>query len=193
MNKERFLEILNKADLNYQQREPLLEAVLKEPLLLGDLLKLIRNYNDSKSALAARIFELACKKNISLLLPYLDQFSNILSALKIDAVIRSFAKIIELMAIEVRLKKNKNFINTLSDPHREQIIESCFDWMLSLKPTAIQAHSMYALYLFGLDKPWVHKELSLLIERNLSGASAGYKNRGLKIISALHSNKILKL
>ena len=65
--------------------------------------------------------------------------------------------------------------------------------MILNKSIAIQAHSMYALYLLGIKYNWIHPELALIIEKDIPNGSTGYKNRGRKVLKAIETNTRLKL
>lgn len=193
MDKVRFIQVLDSDSRNYSNRPLLAEAVIDNPdwiLLVLHKMSAIENRN---SDLSARVLELACKQNLSLLFLCIDEFSNLISKLKLDGSIRASAKIIELLCVEYYVKFNPLYLKNLNDQHLEQFTESCFDWMISDKAIAIQAHSMYSLYLLGSTYDWVHKELIRHIERNLPQGSAGYQNRGKKIINAIKTDRILKL
>lgn len=64
--------------------------------------------------------------------------------------------------------------------------EICFDFLNSGKETiAVKAHSMTILYNIVKKFPELKEELKLSIEDQLPFGSAGFKNRGSKILKAL--------
>jgi hypothetical protein len=193
MDKVRFKQILNSDSRDYSNRPLLAEAVLEHPDWIWTVLEMMSGVNNKNSDMSARVLELACKKDLSLIFRCLDEFSTLISKLKLDGSIRGSAKIIELLSIEYFVKFNPLYIKNLKDKHLEQFIESCFDWMITDYAIAIQAHSMYSLYMLGLKYGWIHTELVQNIERNLPQGSAGYQNRGKKIINSIKTGRILKL
>ena len=50
--------------------------------------------------------------------------------------------------------------------------------MISNHKVATKAYSMNALFLFGKNYDWVHQELKLILQQNISKESAAYKARG---------------
>jgi len=193
MDRPTFIKILASDSRDYSNRPLLVNSVIKNKSWILILLHNINDIENNNSSFSARILELSCKKELGLLLPYLDEFVAIIPKLKLDASIRASAKIIELLTIKYFLQKADIYRNSLTNSHLELFTENCFDWMINKKAIAIQAHSMYALYLMGKIYDWVHPELITMIERNLPKGSAGYKNRGKKVINAIKTNITFKL
>ncbi len=196
MNKETFITILNSEDRDYRKRLPIVQHVLQHEEWIAVLLLHMNKINDENSNFSARILELACKKNLTVILPHLNMFCQLLPKLKLDGVTRASVKIIELLTVEYFIKRNPVYTDKLSNAHLEQFSETCFDCMIADKAIAIQAHSMYSLYLLGTKFDWIHSELKENINRKLPNtSSAGYRNRGKKIIDAIldQSGKLLKL
>jgi len=193
MGKFRFIQILASDSRDYNNRTLLTNTILENKGWLTILLDNMGVVNNKNSHFSVRIFELVCKKDLSILLPYLDRFVEIIPTLKLDGSIRSSAKIIELLTVEYFIKYNPMYTRNLNIKHLEQFTETCFDWMITDKPTATQAHSMYSLYLLGTKFDWIHSELVENIEQNLPSGSTGYINRGRKILKAVHTKSILKL
>jgi len=193
MDKATFMKILASDSRDYSNRPLLVNSVMKNKSWVLILLNKINDIENKDSSFSARILELSCKNDLSLLLPYLDTFVDIIAKLKLDASIRASAKIIELLTIQYFIQKEELYIKNMTNSHLELFTEYCFDWMINEKAIAIQAHSMYALYLIGRKYNWVHPALITLIERNLPSGSAGYKNRGKKVIYAIRTNTNYRL
>ena len=193
MDKTKFIELLNNDSLQFEDRERLLNAVLINPHWIAVLLKNMNAVHDKQSYFSARTLELVCKRNLKLILPYLDTFCLLLPKIKLEGVIRSSAKMIELLTVDFFRGKEAINIEKINAKHLEQFTESCFDWMISGKSIAIQAHSMYALYLLGTTYDWIHSNLALIIEKDIPTGSTGYKNRGRKVLRAIETKTKLKL
>jgi len=193
MDKAKFIQVLASDSRDYANRPLLTDAVLTHNDWVLILLDNMSAIQDENSNFSARVLELAAKKDLSIILPYLDVFSDLLPKLLLDGSSRASAKIIEMLSVQYFIKNNSTYIMNLSIECLERFTECCFDWMITNRATAIQAHSMYALYLLGLKFDWIHPELILQIERNLPNGSTGYKNRGRKIIRAINTKKLLKL
>ena len=195
MDKATFVDILQNDSRNYELRKTLVNAVLQRKKWVSILLNDIEQVDNKQSNLSVRILELACKVDLTLILPYLDEFCMLLPTIKRDGVTRSSAKLIELLMVHYFIKKDPTFINALNNLHLEQFSECSFDWMIADRAVAIQAHSMYSLYLLGTKFDWIHAELRENINRKLpNSSSAGYQNRGKKILIAINKpKKLLKL
>lgn len=193
MKKEQFNLLLAKGSNKWENRELLVTTVLANQELMTQLLENMKRVNEKNSAYAARILELVVKKDNKLILPFLDEFTSLLKELKFDGSVRASAKLIEILCVHYFVKLNPIFIERLTDNTLELFTEVCFDWMITDRATAIQAHSMYALYLLGDKFDWIHSELVLIINRNLPNKSIGYQNRGKKIINAIKTDLFFKL
>jgi len=196
MDRLKFIDILQNNSRDYTLRKSLVNAVLQRKDWVEILLNDIKQFDNKQSNLSVRILELACKVDLTLLLPYIDEFCLLLPNIKLDGVTRSSAKLIELLMVRYFIKKDPMYIASLNNLHLEQFTESCFDWMISDRAIAIQAHSMYSLYLIGTKYDWIHIELKENINRKLpTSVSVGYQNRGKKIINAISSSstKLLTL
>lgn len=193
MDKNTFIEILNKGSDKLVYRDMLVDASLKNPAWIGILLNFINNINDENSTFPARILELSCRKDLTLILPFLDAFCAVLPRVTFDGVVRPCAKICELLMIAYFNKKDSVFLKSISHDHLKKITEVSFDWMITDKATAIQAYTMQTLYLLGSKFDWIHQELALTIEKKLPNGSTGYKNRGRKVLKAIATGNRLKL
>jgi len=193
MDKETFIKILNSGSNKLSYREKLVNACIEVPSWNLILIKNMGKIDQEKSNFYARIFELACKENLEIVIPYLDHFCDLLAILKMHGVIRSCAKICELMMIEYFVKNNLLFHNSIQNKHLEKIIEAGFNWMITDQKIAVQAYTMQTLYLLGTKYDWIHIELAIILEKNISRGSTGYINRGRKVLKAIETNTKLKL
>ena len=195
MDKELFIETLNKGTTKLELRNLLINSCLKNPSYLAILLENAQQVDDKNSTFSARILELTCKKKIAIIIPHLNEFCEMLKLLKQAASIRACAKICELLMLEYFSNKNIYFKNMISNLHEEKIIASGFDWMIDNQSTAIQAYTMHTLYLLGTKTKhdWIHPELALIIEKNIPSGSVGLVNRGRKVIKAIQTKTELKL
>lgn len=193
MDKQQFITLLSGKYRDYRDRIPITNAVLQNPEWIQILLDRMSKVNDKTSPFAARILESTCKQDLRVIVPHLEEFKNLIPNLRFDGSIRASAKIIELLCIEYFIKFNWIYRESLKDTYLEQFTESCFDWMITDKAIAIQAHSMYALYLLGIKFDWIHSELIQTINKSLSTGSTGYQNRGKKVIQAIKTDNLLKL
>jgi hypothetical protein len=193
MDKEAFIKILKGGSNKLEYRNLLVSSCVENPLWLSILLKNMKRIDDENSNFSARIFELTCKEKLEIVLPFLDEFCNLLGKVKLDGVVRPCSKICELLMVSYFLKHNIYHRNLITDSHLKKIIEAGFDWMITDKAVAIQAYTMQTLYLLGIKYDWIHPELALTIEKNIPTGSTGYKNRGRKVLKAIETKTPLKL
>jgi len=193
MDKELFIATIKKGTHQLELRELLVNSCLKNTFYIVILLKNIEQINDKNSTFSARILELTCQKDLSILTPYLDSFCNLLAKVKLDGVVRPCAKVCELLMLEYFSKRNKNIYHKITKIHLKKITSAGFDWMIGNMPTAIQAYTMQTLYLIGTTSNWIHPELVQVIEKNIPTGSVGFVNRGRKVIKAIQTNTALKL
>ena len=193
MDKELFIETLGKGTNKLELRTLLINSCLKNPSYITILLENTQQVDDKNSSFSIRILELVCKEKLTLILPHLDIFTNLLSKLKQEASIRACAKICELLMAEYFVTKNSIFLSKITEKYLESITESGFDWLIDNQSTAIQAYMMYSLYLLGSKNEWIHPELVLILEKNIPTGSVGLVNRARKIIKAIETKKRFKL
>ncbi len=193
MNKQQFCSLIVEGKYRWENRELLVGAAIHNQDLIVALLENMSKVNEKESVYSARILELAVKKDKKILIDQLDLFCEFLNFLKFDGSIRASAKIIEIFCVEYFVKYNPQFTQLLTNTILEKFTEVSFDWMIADKSIAIQAHSMYSLYLLGLEFDWIHSELVMHIDRKLPMGSAGFQNRGKKILKAIETKKLLKL
>jgi hypothetical protein len=193
MDKDTFIAILNAGVHKLVCRDELINTCLNNQLWITVLLNKMNVVDDQNSTFSARIFELSCKENLKIILPFLDTFCDLLPKVKFDGAVRPCAKICELLMLEYFVKSTPIFVDTLSDNHLKKIIEAGFDWIIANKATAIQVYTMQTLFLLGTKYEWIHAELALLIEQRIPTGSTAYKNRGRKVLKAIAINSSLKL
>jgi hypothetical protein len=159
--------------------------VINNPELLKPLLDILFTVNDKVSCRAAWVFEFMCSEKLDVIIPYLDVFTEKISRVHLDSAVRPVAKVSELLVKSYYRKEDNSIKQHLSLTHRERIVESCFDWMISEQKVAVKAYSMNALYLLGKSFDWVHPELLIILERDFSSNSAAFKARARHIIKKL--------
>lgn len=163
--------------------------VLAQPKLIKDLTTLTFDTKNKLSIKAAWVLEWICTHNgIELIHPYLDNFSENISKLTFDSAVRPCAKICEQLAIAYTSKEETATKKVLKETHIEHLIETGFDWLISDQKIAVRAYTMNMLYLFGIQKKWIHPELEHLIRTKIIHESSGCEARGKKILSLIQKN-----
>ncbi len=65
--------------------------------------------------------------------------------------------------------------DSLTENQEEKIIETCLDWLIESDKAANAAYTMRTLYNFGNKHSWVNEELKVLLQRDCSYQTPGYK------------------
>ncbi|WP_411894490.1 adenylosuccinate lyase [Winogradskyella sp. A2] len=185
MTKDQLYNELNYVNATRECRAKYANIVLADSELVNPLIEILFMVNDKISTRAAWILEFACKENINLILPHLNYFVANLSKLQLDSAIRPCAKIIEII-IELNYKKHDpRILKYLNTEHKEQIIAVSFDWMINDEKVAVKAYSMATLYYLGTEFDWIHEELKLILQRDYSHQSSGFKARAKYVLKML--------
>jgi hypothetical protein len=171
-----------------ENRTKVSKLVIANPQLFPELLKLTFETDNKLSIKAAWVLEFVCKEKLPWLIPHLDFFCDNISKVQFDSVVRPVAKICELLAKAYSSRKNLRYRSDIHERHIEKIIEAGFDWLIGPEKVAVKAYTMEILFLFGKNHDWVHEELKLIIEKNISQESAAYKARGKKILTWINKN-----
>ncbi|WP_431167084.1 adenylosuccinate lyase [Tenacibaculum halocynthiae] len=164
--------------------------VLEQPELVNFLVELTFDTSNKISIKAAWVLEWICThhgiNNIHL---YLDIFTENISKVYFDSAIRPCAKICEHLATAYTSKKENDTKFILTENHIDKIVETGFDWLITDQKIAVRAYTMTTLYLFGLQKSWIHPELKHLISTKIIHESKGCKARGTKILELINKTK----
>ncbi len=173
-----------------ENRQRVANLIVEKPDLIAPLVDLTFSEVDEVSVKAAWVLEWVCTHNdLDLILPYLDIFTENIHALKKDSAIRPCAKICEHLAVSFTNKKDNQTKHALKEAHIEKIIETGFDWLITPQKIAVRAYTMNTLYLFGLERDWIHPELEHLIRTKIIHESKGCKARGKHILEAIKKHR----
>ena len=132
---------------------------------------------------AAWILEIVCFKNIYLIVPFLDHFTQNLCKIKDESALR----LCSFIAHAYYFTPKNEISNKLTKNGIKLIVENNFDWLIEGHKVACKVFAMDTLLLFGREFSWVHDELKLTLEKNMMNGSAGYKSHAKKILKELNS------
>lgn len=151
-------------------RDYLSGLVLSDYQLLQCLLGMALDTSDKNHHKACWILELVMEAKIGWLAPHLEAYCNVLPAFQNESALRSISKIC-LFAAEHN-KKQSDFLSSL---HRNQITESCFDWLINPETkVATKAYAMRALHVLGKNEEWIYPELQRILSEDAAKHSAAY-------------------
>ena len=169
-------------------RSKVSKLVLKDQALFQSLIEIVFDYDNDLSVKASGILELVCEDRLDWIAFSLPYFTENLYKLKDDSAVRSAAKICNLIAQNYNSKFDSPIKLIITEEQVAQIIETCFDWLLSDYKVATKAHAMEALYYIGKKTGWIHYELKMIIEKNLPVESPGYVARAKKVLESISKN-----
>ena len=185
MTTEQLYNELNYVNHSREKRLYYANLVIDNPDLIPKLLEILFMVNDKISCRAAWVFEFMCGENLESSIPYLDSFTDNMSTIHQDSAVRPVAKVCEYL-VKAYYSKHDNRIKTsLTEKHKEKIIEACFDWMINDEKIAPKAYAMNSLFLLGKDYDWIHPELVMILERDYQMQSSGFKARARHILKKL--------
>lgn len=169
-----------------ENRQRVANIVLANQNLMKELVAITFKVDDKTSIKAAWILEWICTHHhLNWIVPYLEEFSNNISYLKFDSAIRPCAKICEHLASAFYASKENDIKKNLTSSQIDKIVACGFDRLITPQKTSVKAYTMNTLYLFGLEKDWIHPELKYLIETKIMHDSKGCKARGKHVLALI--------
>jgi hypothetical protein len=167
--------------------------VINHPETLPELLNYCLKNKDEISYRAAWVLEFVCLERLDLLIPYLEQFFNILPKIERDQAIRPFSKMCMIFATHYYKKKDVVIIKALNNTYKNTMLECCLDWLITDQKVAAEAYAMETLYLLGTEIDWIHSELKIIIEQHINTKTAAYKARGKITIDKIKKYQLKNL
>lgn len=185
MTKDQLYEQLNDVNATRDKRLAYANMVLNDPQAFKPLMEIVFMVNDQISTKAAWVFEFVCDKNLELLIPYLDYFTQNISKVHLDSAVRPVAKVCKFI-VEKNYAKGDHLIKShLNKAHKEAITETCFSWLIDDEKVAPKVYAMVCLALLGNEFDWIHPELLMILEKDYHHQSAGFKAKARHIMKAL--------
>lgn len=187
MTYENLLSELSYVNHSRENRAKYAQMVLDNPKLVPYILKILFKIDSKISCRAAWVLEFVTRKDPSILLPHMDGFTSQMETVYLDSAVRPVAKICEYLIDSYVNKKNSAVKQLIKPMHLERIIAVNFDYLIEDHKIAPKAYAMQNLYWLGLELDWIHPELKLILERDYSKGSSGYKARARKILKKLNN------
>jgi len=185
LTKEQLTEELKYVNHSIDKRNHYSRLFMEHPENIPLLLEIAFEVDQKISYRAAWVLEFMCCADLEHLLPHLELFSAEVHRVKFDSAKRPMAKICEALATAYYKNPQHPVRSRLKPGHRERLIETCFDWMISDEKVAVKAYAMNALYLFGTEYDWIHPELRMILEKDFATQSPAFKARARHILKRL--------
>lgn len=189
MTQDDLIKSLDYVNATREKRMHMSNYILQTPELIEPLLQIAFKGKAPVSNKACWILEFVLKKNLNLIVPYIDVFIQNLHTLTLDSSVRPMAKICEIMIQAYYSKKQNNIQSVLIPKHLELMASACFDWLIGEHKVAAQAYSMTSLLLLGRTFDWIHPELKMVLELNYASGSSAYKARARMTLESLNPLK----
>lgn len=160
--------------------------VIENPDSLPELLAYCAKNDQKISYKAYWVLEFVCKEKLELLYPYFDIFYENLPQVHLHQSIRAASHICEIICSYYYKHKDPGLLKILGKEHKQTMIDSCFDWLITDQKIACQARAMLCLYYLGKEYDWIYPELKDILEKQLHKESPGYQSRAKKILSKIN-------
>ncbi len=181
-------ELYNQLDYVNHSREKrahYAQLVLANPDLFLMTLEILFMVDDVRSNRAGWLCEFVCKNDLSILLPHLDLFTQHMGTVYQHSALRPVAKITEYLTLSYYKKKQPLTRKKLTAIHKERLIETGFDWLITDQKVAVKAYTMTSLFWLGTEIDWVHPELQRIMDEGYHQGSAAYKARCRHMLEAI--------
>ena len=185
MTEEQLHLTLNSGRLSKPQITALVAKLEQHPELTGKLLQEVFEQDTTEVFNASWVFDHLMRKKLVYLLPHLDTFTKGLAQLENESGIRPMAHICELLCEAYFKTKDPVFTQNLTVEHLNKIMTACFEWFIGEHKVAAKVFAMSSLYYLGSKFDWIHPELKMLLEDNITQGTAAYKNRAKKTLDKL--------
>mgnify|MGYP001218871141 CR=1 FL=1 len=175
-NETHSLEQMLMTELSRRNAEVVAGFALQEPLLFDELFRLYAANREPVSRRAAWAIDLVSEREPALIEPYLAQIADLLAIFLHDGLKRHSLRILARSPLP-------------TGDRLARLINTCFDWLQSPKEAiAVKVHCMEILYRISRQEPELQKELAASIEWRLEEESAGFRNRGRKLLRRLYKD-----
>lgn len=176
---------LNTGRINKPDVDQIVPQIIASPYLVPSLLNEVFIHDAEDNFMASWVFDHVMRKKLELVLPILDDFVDGLNQLKSESSIRPMAHICQMLTEAYFKKKTPLFQEQISISHLERMATVCFDWLIEDHKVATKVFAMTSLFYVGEHFDWIRPELKSVLEQNFSSGSAGFQNRGAKILDKL--------
>lgn len=172
-----FYEKLNSSNARTENRNKLLDFILKNPGYLNSLVAFGTDLSNKNHYKAVWIIEMIAEKQAEMLLPYIDVICEKVSKYKNDSAIRGMSRVVFFIGTSKKI--------TLTEIQEEKFIEISLDWLIRDERVACKVYAMQTLCYFGEKHNWINDELKLIINKDYLNQSTGYKVVARKVLAMI--------
>ena len=185
---QNFIHALENSTAHRPIRDILSVEVINHPELLPVLMEIALDINNKNHYKACWTLELVLEHNINWLSDYLDDICKKLPRYKHEGAIRSISKIC-MFSAKQHLKNKKKDAIFLTQNQSQQIIETCFDWLINDTKVASKVYAIRALFEFGKLQEWIYPELQEILTKDFAHHSPAYQSASKEILQKMAKKK----
>lgn len=183
MKKDELSEILDsKVTGTRENRNYVTTIILNDNSLFWPLLQITFDIHNKTSIKASWVLEFVLQQKLDWLVPHLPYFTENISKVYLESVVRPISKICALLATVYYSKSDTTIKKNLTKKDIQRINENAFDLLISKHKVAVKVHAMETLFMFGKEEKWIHDELKLIIPQNIRKETYAYEARGKRTL-----------
>lgn len=168
------LEEMLMSETSRRNTEMVADLVYQDPSIYKDLVTIFLRNEEPVSRRAAWIVDEISEKYPEWLQPFVHDIIARLPVFSHDGLKRHSLRILSRY-------------NNIGEEDAGHLISFCFDILLKpFESVAVKVHAMEILHRMSSREPDLKKELAETIEWRLEEESAGFRNRGMKILKRLY-------
>ncbi len=191
MNKYSLIKELNIIpNTNRESLKKLSKIILTDQSLFESLVEISFDYDNDISLKAIATLEIVVEQRLDWIAYNLSYFTKNISKLSDENAIKSVSKICSLIAQEYTSKFDSPIKLILTHEQLSEIIETCFDWMLKDYKSNTKTNAMDTLFYIGKKIGWIHYEMKLIINKNISNESANYASKAKKVLDLIEKTTV---
>ena len=191
MNKYSLIKELNTIpNTNRESLKKISKMVLSDQSLFESLVEISFDYENDISLKAIATLELAVEQRMDWIAYNLSYFTQNISKLKDEEALKPASRICSFIAQEYTSKFDSPVKLILTYDQLSEIIETSFDWLLKDYKSSIKNNAMDTLYHVGKKIGWIHYEIKLIIDKNISKESANYASKAQKVLEMIEKTSL---
>lgn len=179
-----FIQALENSTAHRPIRDRLSRHVIQNPELFPVLMSMAFDLKNKNHYKACWTLELVLEYNIDWLSSYFDDFCEKLPHFSHEGAIRSISKIC-MFSAKQHLKSKKKNLSFLTETQMQQIIETCFDWLINDIKVASKVYAMRTLFEFGKLQHWIYPELKEILLKDFVAHSPAYQSASKEILQKI--------
>ena len=165
-----------------ESRNYVTHIILSDNSLFWPLLQITFDVDNKTSIKASWVLEFVLNQKLEWLAPHLAYFTENISKVHLESVVRPISKICSMIASSYNAKSDSEIKTNLTPKDIQNIIETSFDLLISKHKVAVKVHAMETLFLFGKKEKWIHAELKPIIHQNITKETHAYVARGRRTL-----------